>query len=113
MRNKCLDFIRRNKKHKMNDIHCDFSTSIKLISFYSICEDDNCWKNLVDEELKILIIKMLDKLPNIYSIPMKLFYMDNIKIKKICETLKLHENTVRWRLYQGRKLFKNLIKNYL
>ena len=48
----------------------------------------------------------LDKLPAEYQVVLKLFYWEEMPLKRISDFLALPITTVKWRLYKGRQLLK-------
>lgn len=112
----CLNFLKKNIRYESRNISIDMETRHELFSMY-LCTEDNCWKNIENKDLKRIINKILKKMPETYSLLLKLFYMDNFKIKEICELLNLPVSTVKWRLYQAKASFKahtgNLLKNMI
>ncbi|SHF06003.1 RNA polymerase sigma factor, sigma-70 family [Caldanaerobius fijiensis DSM 17918] len=59
-------------------------------------------------ELKDIIEDILSKIPEMYAVPLKLYYIENMSVKEIGHVLALNDSTVKWRLYQGRSLFRKL-----
>lgn len=105
MRNHCLTFIESNHKHRKKIISIDCETKSEFISAY-FCSDDNCWKNIENKNAKELVNRILKKIPETYSIILKLYYIENLKLKEVAELMDLPESTVKWRNHQGRLLFK-------
>lgn len=65
------------------------------------------------KELRQVINKILKAMPEIYSLPLRLYYIEDLKLKEIEEILDLPNSTIKWRLYQGRAIFKKNIGNKL
>jgi len=65
------------------------------------------------KELRQIIDRILKAMPEIYSLPLRLYYIEDLKLKEIEELLDLTKSTVKWRLYQGRAIFKKNIGNKL
>ncbi|MFQ6043278.1 MAG: RNA polymerase sigma factor [Candidatus Poribacteria bacterium] len=54
--------------------------------------------------------ELLDKLPSEYQIALKLFYWEEMPLKRISDFLALPITTVKWRLYKGRQLLKEQLE---
>lgn len=64
------------------------------------------FQNPEDREL----VETVLSLPKTYRIPIYLFYYEDYSVKEIADILKLSENTVKSRLYRGRKVLKKMLK---
>lgn len=60
-----------------------------------------------DDEL----IEALDNLPADYALPLKLKFLDEMPLKRIAAFLGLPLSTVKWRIYQGKKLMRERIRS--
>ena len=107
----CID-KKRNDAKKRNDVSLDDETRRYFIECYMENNEDlSCY--LEREELKEVIKKALKDLPETYSLPVSLYYMDDMKLKEIEEILGLTSSTVKWRLYHGRLLLRKAISSYI
>ena len=107
----CIDKKSEDAK-KRNDVSLDDETRHYILECYmSNNEDLSCY--LEREELRVVIRNALRGLPETYSLPISLYYMDNMKLKEIEEILGLTSSTVKWRLHHGRLLLKKSIGSYL
>ena len=110
-KNSCID-KKRNDAKKRNDVSLDDETRQYIIECYMENNEDlSCY--LEREELKLVIINALRDLPETYSLPISLYYMDNMKLKEIEEILGLTSSTVKWRLHHGRLLLRKSISSYV
>lgn len=62
-----------------------------------------------DTESRRLVETVLS-LPKAYRIPIYLFYYEDYPVKEIADILNLSENTVKSRLYRGRKMMQDILK---
>lgn len=56
------------------------------------------------------LVETVLSLPKTYRIPIYLFYYEDYSVKEIADILKLSANTVKSRLYRGRKILKKILK---
>jgi RNA polymerase sigma factor (sigma-70 family) len=107
----CID-KKRNDAKKNKNVLLDDETRHYIIECYmENSEDLSCY--LEREELKEVIRNALRDLPETYSLPVSLYYMDNMRIKEIEEILGLTSSTVKWRLHYGRLLLRKSISSYI
>jgi RNA polymerase sigma-70 factor (ECF subfamily) len=107
----CIDKKRIDAK-KRNDVSLDDETRHYLIECYMENNEDlSCY--LEKEELKTVINNALKDLPETYSLPISLYYLENMKLKEIEEILGLTSSTVKWRLYHGRLLLRKSMSTYI
>ena len=111
--NQFLIKLAKNELFKYYSIKNKF----KVILNVSLEEKIDYIENLKDENIKIeediegkydteLIWKELKKLKLITQKIVTLYYLENIKIKEIAETLEINESTVKSNLYRGIKKVK-------
>ena len=67
----------------------------------SVSFEEPCDRELVETVLS---------LPEKYRIPIYLFYYEDYSVKEIAGILKLPESTAKSRLYRGRKMLKDILK---
>ena len=56
------------------------------------------------------LVETVLSLPEKYRIPIYLFYYEDYSVKEIAGILKLPESTAKSRLYRGRKMLKDILK---
>ncbi|MBR1432771.1 sigma-70 family RNA polymerase sigma factor [Ruminococcus sp.] len=88
-----------NREHKvvlteMTEAECDFDL------------EDNIDDRLLVEQIKVLI----EKLPDIYRIPMSLKYYNELSVKEIASALSISKQTIYKRLERGKALLLNRLK---
>ena len=66
---------------------------------------------LAEKERDDELIKALDDLPADYALPLKLKFLDEVPLKRIAAFLGLPLSTVKWRIYQGKKLMREKIRS--
>ena len=93
-----LDYLRKNKKY-MNEIDIyGISNDLKIDdSIYEDCEID-------------FVLKEIDKLPSDQKIAMKLKYLDGLTLKEIAILQKTKPETIKSRIYEGKKKIKKEMK---
>lgn len=87
--NKCYDIYRTKSKF----------TAIN-INDVEIQDENNLYDNSDD------IINNIIAMPDIYKIPIYLYYYNELSVKQISDTINLSESAVKKRLQRGRQLLK-------
>jgi RNA polymerase sigma-70 factor (ECF subfamily) len=67
----------------------------------------------IRKETAEFIRRNIDRLQEIYSLPIYLYYFNDMPLAEIAETLGVPVSTVKWRLYAGRQLLKKELNNYV
>ncbi|WP_037575762.1 RNA polymerase sigma factor [Sporocytophaga myxococcoides] len=102
-----IDFIRKNKKYKLEDIKEDMDLAED--SF-----DEAEYLKLLDMPgYEVYMLKALHSLPEILSTVFSMFYVDELSHKEISSLLEIDEITSRTRLNRAKKLLKEYLLNYL
>lgn len=105
--NKALDYKRKKVRRKENEI-----ISIDSVSFIedgSLKVDDI----LIKDEKRQELLEKCNKLPSKYSSVIHKYYYLNKSRSEIAAEENISEKTVDTRLYRGRKLLKDMIKEVL
>jgi RNA polymerase sigma-70 factor (ECF subfamily) len=76
-------------------------------------EEDNPEETLLREENKEAVRTAVDSLPEIYKTALILYYFEELPIQEISGILDCPKKTVETRLYRGRSLLKELLKQEL
>lgn len=108
--NMCIDWKNRNKK-------------LKAINFTSIATNDNEERNfdIIDDSPSIdnKLIKMesqqqvhraVSSLPDKYKIAIIMYHFNNMSYLEISKALDIPEKTVETRLYRGRRMLRDTLK---
>ena len=101
--NICIDHLRRRGLAKMVSIE-SLSTDSYKMDFPS--EDPPVGDNLERRELLERIRTILDKLPVKYKKVLVMRDLEDMHCREIARIMKCSYPTLRWRLFQARKLFK-------
>ena len=90
-----LDYLKKNKKYS-NDIDIDIvSDNLKIEN------------KILDNDRYDIVLKEIDKLTEEQQIAMKLKYLEGLTLKEIATIQKTRPETVKSRLYEGKKKIKD------
>jgi len=78
----------------------------------SVCGTYNIEETFIAKEENRLVRELVEALPEIFKIPIILYYTSEFSVPEIAETLKLPAGTVKSRLYKARKIIEEGIANY-
>ena len=101
--NICIDHLRRRNLAKMVSIE-SLSTDSYKMDFPA--EDPPVGENMERRELLERIRSILDKLPDKYKQVLVMRDLEDLHCRDIAHVMKCSYPTLRWRLFQARKLFK-------
>jgi RNA polymerase sigma-70 factor (ECF subfamily) len=62
--------------------------------------------NADDKERDEIMLKALDSLPDDYSMPLRLHFLDDMPLKRIAAFMGVPLSTVKWRIHHGKKLLR-------
>ncbi|MBM7587874.1 RNA polymerase sigma-70 factor (ECF subfamily) [Bacillus pakistanensis] len=96
-KNRCIDFLRKEKNERMKNQLLLKEQGMKGIQEYFT--EKKVLGNLALNE----IVSSIEKLPEIYRKPIKLFYLNQLKLKEIAELCQLPISTVKSRIKRGRE----------
>lgn len=99
-----LNKIKKNKK---------FKTLLEKYQVQEIEYEDKEIESIKDlsEELKLKVQKELMQLPDIYRLPLVLYYYEKLTYKEMSEKLNIPEGTLKSLIYRGKLILKNKILN--
>lgn len=101
--NKCLDFLRRNKKNKTVEFNDNLhQTPQQIIRINS----NNPEQVYLNEEKIRRLRRIISGLPDRYRIAIVLFHYENMSYQQISDTLDIPAKTVATRLYRAKLLLK-------
>lgn len=63
-------------------------------------------ENMLEKDRKVLVGELLGSLTEEQRICVMMFYLEELKVKEIADSLEINENTVKSRLFQARKALK-------
>jgi RNA polymerase sigma factor (sigma-70 family) len=96
-KNRCIDYLRKEKNERLKNQLLLKELGIKGIQEYFT--EKKVLGNLALKE----IVSSIEKLPEIYRKPIKLFYIKQLKLKEIAELCQLPISTVKSRIKRGRE----------
>lgn len=100
--NTAIDFIRRKKLLETESIEAGDSAKDGA----SPSPEDS----IISTEGESLILKMIRSLPEDWSAPASLRYIDGLSYKQIAERLDISESAVKTRLYRARRKLASMIE---
>jgi RNA polymerase sigma-70 factor, ECF subfamily len=103
LRNQCLNEIKRSKRENKQVCLEGYRLKHPLISSH-LSRDFQRFFEI--QSAKSVVDHVMGSLHEIYAIPLNLHYLEGMPIQQICEVLSLPVSTVKWRLFQGRALFR-------
>lgn len=103
--NKCLDFLRRNRKNKS----VEFDDNLYQIPQDNRLNSDNPEHVYFYEEKIRRLRRMISGLPDRYRIVIVLFHYENMSYQQISDTLNIPVKTVATRLYRAKLLLKEIL----
>ncbi|HNZ65787.1 MAG: RNA polymerase sigma factor [Planctomycetes bacterium] len=98
--NLCIDFLRKQKRQKKT-INVEETDELQASD---ISVQEYFEKKELEEELQMV----LQKIPDTYRMILVLRDLEGFSCKEIEEILDCNYNTVRWRLFRARQIFKDL-----
>lgn len=98
--NLCIDHLRKNKNK---------NRPISTEDIGEICDEKpNHEENLEKAELLKKIYGVLEQIPPKYKAILILRDIENYDCKEVADILGCNHNTIRWRLFRGRQMFKDI-----
>lgn len=75
-----------------------------------ISSEENVESDFFKKELQSEVNKAIEALPDKIRIPMTLYYMFELSVEQVAETIKARPGTVKSRLYKGRSMIKKRLE---
>jgi RNA polymerase sigma factor (sigma-70 family) len=97
----------RKRKIEVNDIPEEESFTSHFIS------DEDPQEKIEDNEMNVLILKLIDQLPVQYKVIVTLYHIDQMNYQEIEDVTGMPEGTVKNYLFRARHLLKEKVKKYL
>ena len=101
-----LNKIKKDKRYNII-----FHEKIEILDSTEYAENRNCDTNplnlLTDKEKKEAVEKELNSLPEMYRIPLLLFYYEKMSYTQIAEKLGVKEGTLKSYIFRGKRILKN------
>ena len=101
-----LNYLRK-KKIELRSIPEEESFTAHFIS------GDNPEETLADQEMEVLLMKLISQLPAQYKTVLTFYHVDGMKYDEIGEVTGMPEGTVKNYLFRARNLLKEKVKKYL
>ncbi|HVF23064.1 MAG TPA: RNA polymerase sigma factor [Pyrinomonadaceae bacterium] len=96
-----------NKRVPLDDALLEKIEALAKPSAYKPLTD----QALADKERDEAMLKAVDGLPDDYSLPLKLHFLDDMPLKRISAFMGVPLSTVKWRIHQGKKLLRAKLEN--
>lgn len=98
--NLCIDYLRKQGQR---------ARPVSIDDVGDVCaQPSNIERRLEKEELSVKIYKVLEKVPPKYRSILILRDIEDYDCKEVATILDCNHNTVRWRLFRGRQIFKEI-----
>jgi len=105
MRHHCLKRRSGEKKRQSRLVPLTFDERWELLE--AIADNSASVEQLLEQsELAKVVAATLARMPEAYSLVLHLYYLEELPVKEIAELLGESVTTVKWRLHQGRLLFR-------
>ena len=104
VRHHCLDQLRGRRREVEWTAPLPFAEYAGFLS-----APDNPEELTLEQEARRTLLRYVRGLKELYGVPLKLFYYNELKVAEIAGLLGLAETTVKWRLHMGRLLVKKEI----
>lgn len=101
-----LDYLKKNKRQVE-------TTSIDISEEYNIAAMDDALDGLEAKERKELIKHAIQKLPADDSVIITLYYFETLSLNEISKVMEIPANTIKVRLFRGRKRLAKILENNL
>lgn len=79
----------------------------------STAKADDTLTSLLAKEEKTMVFAAVDRLRDIYRIPILLYYMEELPVKEIASLLHVPEGTIKRRLWTAKRQLKKELEEYL
>ena len=103
--NSCMRYLKKNSKFKYEDdenaINCIIENNPSVLPE----------ERLMIRELNKEVMKVIYELSDSQKICIILFYYNRMSIKEIAAVMECSENTIKSRLFKGKKYLENKLKN--
>ena len=105
VRHHCLDQLRGRKRQAERTAQLPLAEYVNFLT--ALAPDPESLA--LEREARRTLLRYVRGLPELYGVPLKLFYYNGFKQAEIAGLLGLPETTVKWRLHVGRLLVKREI----
>lgn len=101
-----LDYLKKNKRQVE-------TTSIDISEEYNIASMDDALDRMEVKERAEIIKHAIDKLPAADAVLITLFYFETLSMNEISKVMEIPANTIKVRLFRGRKRLAKILENNL
>jgi len=101
-----LDSLKKNKRQVE-------TTKIDISEEYNIASIDNVLDSMEEKERAEIIKSAIQQLPADDSVLITLYYFETLSMNEISKVMETSPNTVKVRLYRGRKRLAKILENNL
>lgn len=103
VRNTCLNLLKAKKRYSKHHYLTGFPARYEAVAAFA---GNDCQRVFEIKELKSFVDRVFGIMNELYRVPLHLFYREDMSVKEIGRLLCINESTVKWRLHQGRILFR-------
>lgn len=103
-----IDFYRKNRTRNKFFISLDANNDRSILETIPD-ESEDLFRMVISDENKKMVKEALDKLDNMYRLPLLLKYYYNMRNIDIATTLKLDGDTLNGRIFRGKKMLQKIL----
>lgn len=103
--NRCIDWTRKKRPNMVSMIFCQDDENVNIYDFIADY-DSNPEEILLRRENASFIRQEINKLPEIYSTVMIMYYFQDLSPQEIADILRVPRKTIDTRLFRARNLIK-------
>ena len=97
-----LNRLKKMKRLKMKELPGDESWTIDDLQ----SEEDDPLEQLTDLEMETIVREELQQLPDVYRIPLILYYFDKLPYRDIADRMEIKEGTLKSYLHRGKAILR-------
>jgi len=101
-----LDYLKKNKRQVE-------TTAIDISEEYNIASMDDALDRMEVKERAEIIKHAIEKLPADDAVLITLYYFETLSMNEISEVMEIPANTIKVRLFRGRKRLAKILENNL
>lgn len=101
-----LDYLKKNKRQVE-------TTSIDISEEYNIASMDDALDRMEVKERAEIIKHAIEKLPAADAVLITLYYFETLSMNEISKVMEIPANTIKVRLFRGRKRLAKILENNL
>lgn len=94
-RNACLSWLRRHRSTALLDENC-----------HPVDPSEPVTATLEQQQKRTWLRRHIDRLPADYRTAIELYYFEDLRLAEISQFLDVKESTVKWRLYEARRILR-------